>query len=457
MHAGYRPSKWQAAAGQGLIGVCVTFPPLPEGRSGGGFPSFTRGGLGGDLSPLTKTAPATVWRAAARRPGGPRRGFTLVELMLVILIMLAVTVITVAMLTPAMRGRRLREAARQVNVFLNAARNRAIQTGRPWGVVIERQPGFPSASVLLHLCETPPVYAGDSQAAALKLTTLGVDPQSGVATVGATVSWGQISPALIRPGDVAWLNYQGEGYTITFVNDSDGDGYFDSFNLVDSDMDGWYDVPPQVGSFPLLLQVRLRPGSSPSALPWPVADPPHGYFPLSNPVDFQIKRQPSRSSSAAMQLPEGTCIDLGGLNVQGNVVPTSGMDEGDLGTFRPRPPNPTGSPPVLEDVSPIVILFSPNGGVERVYSWDPPHFTSWSGRPVLGPVYLLIGYRDKVNGDATRPPGDRTNLEDLNSLWVVISPRTGLVMTAENSRMQNPYDVWNARRRAREAAGMEGR
>ncbi len=389
---------------------------------------------------------------------GRRRGFTLVELMLVILIMLAVTVITVAMLTPAMRGRRLREAARQVNVFLNAARNRAIQTGRSWGVVIERQRGFPSASVLVHLCETPPVYAGDSQAAALKLCTLGVDPQTGVATVGATVKLGQIGPGLIRPGDVAWVNYQGEGYVVTFANDSDGDGYFDDTSLADSDLDGWYDVPTQAGSFPLLFQVRLRLGSSPSALPWPVADPSNNSFPLSEPVAFQIKRQPSRSSSGTLQLPEGTCIDLGGLDLQGNVVPTSGVDERDFGTFRPRPSNPSGSPPVLEDVSPVVIMFSPNGGVERVYSWDPPDFTSWSGRPLLGPVYLLIGYRDKVNGDPTRPPGDRTNLEDLNSLWVVISPRTGLIVTAENARaMQNPYDVWNARRRAREMAGMGGR
>lgn len=399
-----------------------------------------------------------VTRRVAKRVRRTRRGFTLVELMLVILIMLAVTVITVAMLTPAMRGRRLREAARQVNVFLNAARNRAIQTGRPWGVVIERQPGFPSASVVLHLCETPPIYAGNSHSAALRLATLGVDPQTGVATVGATVTWGEISAGLIRPGDVVWLNYQGEGYTITLVDDSDGDGYFDNGNLVDSDLDGWYDVPTQAGSFPLVLQVRLRPGSTPSALPWPVADPPNNSFPLSKPVAFQIKRQPARSSSDTTQLPEGTCIDLGGLDSQGNLVPTSGLDEADLGTFRPRPANPSASPPVLEDVSPIVILFSPNGSVERVYSWDPPNFTSWSGRPLLSPIYLLIGYRDKVNGDATRPPGDRTNLEDLNSLWVVISPRTGLVVTAQNNGpQQNPYDVWNARRRAREMAGIGGR
>jgi prepilin-type N-terminal cleavage/methylation domain-containing protein len=394
-------------------------------------------------------------------PSGPtsRRGFTLVELMLVILIMLTVTVITVAMVSPAMRGRRLREAARQVNVFLNAARNRAIQTGQPWGVIIERQPGFPSASVLLHLCRTPPIYAGDSQNAALRLHTLGVDPQTGLATVGATVKVGQISPGLLRPGDEMLLNYHAQQYVVALVNDGDGDGYFDDLNLADSNGDGWYDVPPQASAFPILLHVQLRPGSSPTALPWPVADPSQLANPsLSGPVAFQAKRQPQRSSAATLALPEGTCIDLGGMDALNNVVPTSGLDEGDLGTFRPRPANPGGSPPIPEDTSPIVILFSPEGGVERVYRWDPPAFSLWSGRPVFGPVYLLIGYRDKVNGDATRPPGERTNLEDLNALWVAISPRTGMVVTAENSRLvQNPYDVWSARRRAREQAGMGGR
>jgi len=389
-----------------------------------------------------------------------RRGFTLVELMLVILIMLAVTVITVATVAPSLRGRRLREAARQVNVFLNAARNRAIQSGRPWGVVIERQRGFPSAGVLLHLSHVPPLYGGNSQSAAMRLCTLSVDPQTGVATVGATVNSGQLSPRLVRPGDVVYLNAHSQEYLVLSVNDSDGDGYFDEGNLVDSNGDFWWDVPPQAGGFPLVLQIGLRPGSSPTVLPWPVADPSTASFPLSEAVRFLISMQPERSAVGSLQLPEGTCIDLGGIDALGSLLATSGLDQGDLGTFRPRPANPSGSPPVPEDVSPVVILFSPNGGVERVYCWWWDTITptaTWQGRPPLGPVYLLIGQRDKVNRDITRPPGQQSNLEDLNSLWVVIQPTTGIVTTAQNSLMQNPYDVWNARRRAREQAGLGGR
>lgn len=418
---------------------------------------------------VSHARPFAPSHGAARRLACSRRGFTLVELMLVILIMLAVTVITVATVAPSLRGRRLREAARLVNVFLNAARNRAIQTGRPWGVVIERQRGFPSASVLLHLCELPPPYAGNSRSAAFRLCTLSVDPQTGMATVGATVNVGQLNDSLLRPGDVVYLNAHSQEYVVLSVNDSDADGYFDVNNLADSDSDGYYDVPPQAGGFPLVLQIGLRPGSSPTVLPWPVADPSTVSYPLSEPVRFLISMQPEWSAAGllklpkgvgSLQLPEGTCIDMGGIDALGNLLATSGLDQGDLGTFRPRPPNPSVSPPVPEDVLPVVILFSPNGGVERVYCWWWDTITptpSWQGRPPLGPVYLLIGQRDKVNRDITRPPGEQSNLEDLNSLWVVIQPTTGMVATAQNSLMQHPYDVWNARRRAREQAGMGGR
>jgi hypothetical protein len=346
-----------------------------------------------------------------------------------------------------------------VNVFLNAARNRAIQSGRPWGVVIERQRGFPSAGVLLHLSHVPPLYGGNSQSAAMRLCTLSVDPQTGVATVGATVKRGQISPGLVRPGDVVYLNGHSQEYLVLSVNGSDSDGYFDDRKLSE-DKEGWLQAPTQAGGFPLVLQIGLRPGSSPTVLPWPVADPSTASFPRSEAVRFLISMQPERSAAGSLQLPEGTCIDLGGIDALGSLLATSGLDQGDLGTFRPRPANPSGSPPVPEDVSPVVILFSPNGGVERVYCWWWDTITptaTWQGRPPLGPVYLLIGQRDKVNRDITRPPGQQSNLEDLNSLWVVIQPTTGIVTTAQNSLMQNPYDVWNARRRAREQAGLGGR
>lgn len=58
-------------------------------------------------------------RAAIRRGG-----FTLLELLVVILIMLSVTAITIPVVAPAMKGRQIREGIRMLNTFLNAAQSR---------------------------------------------------------------------------------------------------------------------------------------------------------------------------------------------------------------------------------------------------------------------------------------------------------------------------------------------
>ena len=65
-------------------------------------------------------------------------------------------------MTPA-EERRVREAARAVNVYISSARNRAIEIGRPCGVIFRRANGtnFPTASTVLDQCEVPPTYAGD--------------------------------------------------------------------------------------------------------------------------------------------------------------------------------------------------------------------------------------------------------------------------------------------------------
>ncbi|HEV3339701.1 MAG TPA: prepilin-type N-terminal cleavage/methylation domain-containing protein, partial [Pirellulales bacterium] len=67
----------------------------------------------------------------------PARGVTLIELLVVIMIMLMISVITIPVVAPALSNRQIRESARMVDVFLNGARNRAAQTGRPVGVVFE--------------------------------------------------------------------------------------------------------------------------------------------------------------------------------------------------------------------------------------------------------------------------------------------------------------------------------
>ena len=82
--------------------------------------------------------------ANCRRPPapGPRppcaRGLTLVELLVVISIMVLLTAAVLRMMRFDTDGRRVREAARALNVYLGSARSHAIETGRPCGVMFRR-------------------------------------------------------------------------------------------------------------------------------------------------------------------------------------------------------------------------------------------------------------------------------------------------------------------------------
>ncbi len=80
---------------------------------------------------------------------------------MVIIIIVTITAATIPAVLPALANRRVREASRIVNVFIAGARSRAMQTGRPVGVMFERFAGLPDGAMTLSYCEVPPPYAGD--------------------------------------------------------------------------------------------------------------------------------------------------------------------------------------------------------------------------------------------------------------------------------------------------------
>ena len=88
------------------------------------------------------TSRTISWRCAkpwllSMRITRARRGMTLVELLMVVVILALLMVVAVPMVRPAFRDRKVREAARQINAFFTA-QARAAEMGRPVGVWIER-------------------------------------------------------------------------------------------------------------------------------------------------------------------------------------------------------------------------------------------------------------------------------------------------------------------------------
>jgi prepilin-type N-terminal cleavage/methylation domain-containing protein len=326
-----------------------------------------------------------------------RRGVTLVEILIVVSIIVILTAASLKLITPA-EERRVREAARAVNVYISSARSRAIETGRPCGVIFHRSSGtnFPSAATVLDQCEVPPPYAGDTTDAVVKIMTDPIVPTN----YRIQIRDGDFSGNLIRPGDLIQLNNQGPFYSIAVPDPLqsppdfklDGNGFFD--------FTGTATTAPWIDSN--YLTVTLTADTPMQALPW------SGTW--SAPVVFNIIRQPVKSSAEPLQLPAGSVVDL------------------DFSGTEPKVPVGV-SPPAGSYY--VAVMFSSAGDVDSYYE-----NTTRFG--VSGPIYFLVGSRSRVrdffNQPLTKTPNlnDLPNWADLSSVWVTINYQTGLVATDEN-------------------------
>ncbi|HUT14081.1 MAG TPA: prepilin-type N-terminal cleavage/methylation domain-containing protein [Thermoguttaceae bacterium] len=288
---------------------------------------------------------------------GLSRGVTLIEMLVVVAILMLLLGVALPSMQGTMDDRRSREAARAVNVYCGSARGVAMGTGRPCGVMIRRMDNERGCSMVLEQVEVPPPYAGESIDARAQLTCVNIE--GGVATVQAGLSGGGINPDLVHKGDRVRFNHQGPLYTIA--------------------------GQPSANAMTLVIDIRDG-----QMLPWPTVadvDAP------SEPVPFEIHRQPTKSFADPLELPTGAVIDL----------EASGTDDHVIGPGNGEP---------------VYILFSPNGSVDRVYHDGHLH-------PATETIFLLIGKREKVPAVA-----GEENFRDMTSLWVALNPRTGLVTTS---------------------------
>jgi len=368
-------------------------------------------------------------RANSRR----RAGVTLVELLVVISILLGLAVLLVRVLPGVLESRRVREAARLVNVFLGTARNRAVEIGRPVGVIFYRDPSLPQACVKLQQAEVPPPYAGDYQnsrilfmqwqgnVASVRFCKSAWDPNindwkpSDEMPFPAQFTAGGVGEGLVNVGDQLQLNYQGHIWIIT---------------------------PPAPG------QLAIRAGPPFQGYPtWLVclSSPTGGStsnIPTGTPLPFQFFRQPVASSVPPVTLPAKTVVDLF----------DSGTDSDPK--FMVADPNAT----------PVTILFSPTGAVQGYYYLCPQHGYFENYHPAVGPLFFLVGRRDRVTLDVALPPSQpyttpaedgRFNVRDTNNVWVAVNPQTGMVTTTEVASAPGAT-LAEARRFAREAQRMGG-
>lgn len=320
----------------------------------------------------------------ARSQVSTRRALTLIELLVSIMIVLMITAAAIPIMRPATQGRRTREAARLVQTYMGGAKSRAQQIGRPVGVLFERFNNQPFALTLSYV-EIPAPYAGDTTSsragiASGQLTQLGQNVGDPMTYLPDTI-W-QTLP--LKVGDLIQFNHQGRWYTLGQGSKAPGQ----TLSPPSSPPNGW--------------TLTASDGFDPTTIP----APPDG-------LPFKILRQPTKTASPSLQLPESVAVDL----------QWSGASPG-FGFV--NPPGPT-------------ILFSPAGRLEALYDGA-------AGAPTLGTIYLLIGKREKLVssipstglsqlGDpAPKEANVYYNYQDLTNLWVTVGPQTGLIAVGENTR-----------------------
>jgi len=114
-----------------------------------------------------------------------RAALTLVELLVVVTILVILTGVVIPVITPSLESRRMREAARQVNLYLNRARSMAMEKRRPVGVWLQRRQDLPQAVTQLFLVEEVYPIPIDVSSARIQISTggsatfIGYTPQEG--------------------------------------------------------------------------------------------------------------------------------------------------------------------------------------------------------------------------------------------------------------------------------------
>lgn len=374
-----------------------------------------------------------------------RRGVTLVELLVVVTLLSILLGIAATAARTGARGKKQREAARQVNAFIAGARTRAIELDRSVGVeIVNNRPNEPQAGLTLFMVETPPPYSGDLTTSVCQMSEKPSTALGGrTARLNFDVSTASLlaDDSFLQVNDVIFLGYGNQPYRVAQVD------------------------PVASGLRPVIIAWDV---DQPEPLPW-IAGTGTLMSPPTTP--FTIFRKPQRNSVSPLQIPTGVCIDLrfSGIGTLGSELTTA-------------LPGATGV--TTEDYPKI--MFSPNGSVDAMYVEDSVNSTATNivatrGLPT-GNVNLLVGRYDKVisvtewlaaatpaskslaNMYLLAPPEDGSNLADPEAMWISINRITGHIATTNNAVVNGVTGATtdaeilaSSRRFAKQAQSISGR
>ena len=368
-------------------------------------------------------------RCELARGRATRRGMTLVELMVVLMIIVIMMGVALPLMRTTVDESRVREGARQLQAFIAVAKATATETGRDCGIWIERSANDANAAFEVYLAERPRPYAGDVMNARAELmdSTGGSDANRAVFLLSEVSS---MSPSAIRPivqaGDLIRFGYRGPYYKI-----------------LSAPVLGPQITIVTTTSVQTVLLDFIRVDST-HPTPLPILPSLSGTLPKFGSVPFQIIRAPQKSNARILQLTNGITIDL----------QHSGIGYGRYSQFDLIRGRANATPAPGSTITPVIIMFAPSGNVSEVFYWDvsgellsqpqPPTFLSVRPSETIGLLVGRVDGREQVEDSVEFPNpinwawNDNTqssyskNLTSFSSNWVTIHPRNGTVTTGLN-------------------------
>ncbi len=384
------------------------------------------------------------------------KGLTLVELLVVMGVLSVLAAIALPNIRTMIKQQRLSRSSASVQAYIDGARAKAISTGQPYGIIIERLATSNavdrSQSTLLRYAYSPPAYNGDvpeSAAIVLPSGNLAFSPMHAATLVAAAQQRvaGNSEP-VVRAGDLITIGSVGVTLPIMDIRFATAaDFAFDPAyrNLMQSP--GF--VP---NNWPLAMPTTAQ------IQGWPVVVLDNGaaYSPADrivrvlNPgtlTPFSVTRRPRASILPPLEMTEGTVIDLNYSGVGlGNALFSPVVIENDASSTSPA------FFAADRNYGSVTIMFDPSGAVSQVRMGTSAADGSIVALDITSNVFLLVGRTgnvrpgDNINGitGISGPLGQDNsgiaNILDLEAVWIVINRQSGEIYTARADELPRAAD-----------------
>lgn len=348
-----------------------------------------------------------------------RLGLTLVELLVVVTILMVLLGVVLPLASPNVKGRKLREAARQVNGAFASAKAKAEGTGQGAGVMIYPDRAAPDRAYAIAFSKSPNFFTGADSSSLLTVLPQPIDsipsndnapltvvlqlPDGSTDTASALqlqrllgINVADPSNGPVNGSFSIRLNRRGKARQCNW------DISTGVFNVAIPFLDA---IPETTYPHDKVNDAGVLYGSA--------YDPPHPPVSLifandgsaansglgkcvTDRVPYQIEIPPKRSAAGAITLPTGTHIDLS------------------------RSPTPGTTFPFLSfgNQNPVSMLFDKSGQPDRVHRGVVDQIVSFTG-------LLIVDSDVATNGANVLDP-------NAGSMWVVVDNKTGQVKTVDN-------------------------